>query len=238
MKKDWLYDFLKIYKREIGIEFICLLRADIIASDKKYAFKLAEAGCRSVFFGIESGNEILRNKVLKKQLKDEQVLKAAELLHEAGIKFRTYNILGLPDETLEDAFSTVELNISIKADYPWCSIFSPFPGTELTDYAYLKGYLSPTFNYERLSKSFFLESKLELENIREMQNLQKFFQTAVIWPWTFSIIKKLIKLPSNFLFRAWFGLVYFYLYIKSEKRDFIPTLKFALKNYKHVLAKQ
>ena len=238
MKKDWLYDFLKIYKREIGIEFICLLRADIIASDKKYAFKLAEAGCRSVFFGIESGNEILRNKVLKKQLKDEQILKAAELLHEAGIKFRTYNILGLPDETLEDAFSTVELNISIKADYPWCSIFSPFPGTELTDYAYLKGYLSPTFNYERLSKSFFLESKLELENIREMQNLQKFFQTAVIWPWTFSIIKKLIKLPSNFLFRAWFGLVYFYLYIKSEKRDFIPTLKFALKNYKHVLAKQ
>ncbi|MCI5056962.1 MAG: B12-binding domain-containing radical SAM protein, partial [Flavobacteriales bacterium] len=238
MKRQWLYDFLEVYKKEIGLEFICLVRADIVAADEPYAQKLADAGCRSVFFGVESGNEKLRNAVLDKQLTDEQILKAADLLHKAGIKFRTYNIVGLPDETLEDAFSTVELNIKIKADYPWCSIFSPFPGTELTDYAFNKGYLGKEFDYNTLDKSFFLESKLKLDHIREMENLQKFFQTAVLWPWTYPIIKKLIKLPPNMLFKAWFGFVYFIVYIKSEKRNFFKTLKFALKNYKHVLAKE
>ncbi len=238
MKRNWLYDFLEIYKEKVGLEFICLVRADLVAADKDYAFNLAAAGCKSVFFGVESGNEDLRNQVLKKQLDDDQIVTAAELLHEAGITFRTYNILGLPDETLEDAFSTVELNIKIKADYPWCSIFSPFPGTELSEYAYSKGYLSPTFDVEELDKSFFLSSQLDLPNIKEMQNLQKFFQTAVIWPWSFPFIKKLIKLKPNILFRAWFGLIYFHVYIKSEKRNFWETLKFALGNYKHVLAKE
>ena len=238
MKKQWLYDFLEVYKKEVGVEFICLVRADIVASDEQYAYKLAEAGCKSVFFGIESGNETLRNKVLNKQLTDDQIIRAAELLHNAGITFRTYNIVGLPDETLEDAFSTVELNMKIKADYPWCSIFSPFPGTELTDYAFNKGYLGKEFDYDSLDKSFFLETKLNIPHRKEVQNLQKFFQTAVLWPWTYPIIKRLIKLPSNIFFKAWFGLIYFYIYIKSERRNFWTTLAFAFKNYRHVLSKE
>lgn len=238
MNRSWLYEFLERYKKEVNLPFICLVRADLVAADRDYAFNLAKGGCQSVFFGVESGNEDLRNQVLKKQLDDQQIIEAANLLHEAGITFRTYNILGLPDETLEDAFSTVELNIKIKADYPWCSIFSPFPGTELSDYALKKGYLSPTFSVEELDKSFFLSSQLELPHKRELQNLQKFFQTAVLWPWTFPMIKKLIKLPPNFLFRAWFGFVYFRVYIRSEKRNFWETFKFALKNYKHVLVKE
>lgn len=238
MNRSWLYEFLERYKEEVDLPFICLVRADLVAADREYAFNLAKGGCQSVFFGVESGNEDLRNQVLKKQLDDKQIITAAELLHEAGITFRTYNILGLPDETLEDAYSTVELNIKIKADYPWCSIFSPFPGTELSDYALQKGYLSPTFSVEELDKSFFLSSQLELPHKRELQNLQKFFQTAVLWPWTFPLIKKLIKLPPNFLFRAWFGFVYFRVYIRSEKRNFWETFKFAIKNYKHVLVKE
>ncbi len=238
MKKRWLYEFLEVYKEEVNVEFICLVRADIVASDEKYAYKLAEAGCKSVFFGIESGNEELRNKVLNKQLTDEQILKAAKLLHDAGITFRTYNIVGLPDETIEDAFSTVELNIKIKADYPWCSIFSPFPGTELTDYAFNKGYLGKEFDYDSLDKSFFLETKLDIPHKREIENLQKFFQTVVLWPWTYPFVKRLIKLPPNLIFKAWFGLIYFHIYIKSEKRNFWETFKFAIKNYKHVLVKE
>ena len=238
MNRSWLYEFLERYKKEVDLPFICLVRADLVAADEEYAFNLAKGGCQSVFFGVESGNEDLRNKVLKKQLTDDQIIKAAELLHKAGISFRTYNIVGLPDETLEDAYSTVELNIKIKADYPWCSIFSPFPGTELSDYALAKGYLSPTFSFEELDKSFFMSSQLEIPNRREMQNLQKFFQTAVLWPWTWPLIKKMIKWKPNFFFRAWFGLIYFYVYIKSEKRSFWQTFKFAIRNYKHVLVKE
>ena len=238
LSKSWLYQFLPIFKKEIGLDFICLVRADIVASDEKYAFHLAEGGCKSVFFGIESGNESLRNRVLKKQLKDDQIIQAAELLHKAGIKFRTYNIMGLPDETLEDAFATVELNIRIKTDYPWCSLFSPFPGTKLTDYAFERGYLDEHFQCNTISKSFFLDSKLDVENIQEMENLQKLFQTAVLWPWTFHLIKKLIYIKPNCFFTWWFGIIYFYNYIRSERRNFWESLKFACRNYRHVLTKE
>ncbi|KAA3595572.1 MAG: radical SAM protein [Calditrichaeota bacterium] len=238
MSKKWLYEFLPIYKREVGLEFICLVRADIVASDKDYAKNLAAGGCKSVFFGIESGNEDLRNLVLKKQLSNEQIISASKYLHEAGIKFRTYNILGLPGETLEDAFSTLELNIEIEADYPWCSVFSPFPGTELTNYAFENGFLDDQFAYNSLSKSFFLDSTIQMPHIEQLENLQKFFQTVVLFPKSLPLVKKLIKLKPNQLFTWWFGLVYFYVYLKSENRNFWETFRFALRNFKHVLVKQ
>lgn len=235
--KKWLYEFLDIYKREIGLEFFCLIRADIAASDEEYSKRLFDAGCRVVFFGIETGSERLRNEVLKKGLSDAAIYKAAENLHAAGIKFRTYNILGLPDETLSDAFETVKMNVRIKADHPWCSIFSPYPRTELARYATEKGYLAREFSPDDIPQSFFIGSALRMKGIREIENLHKFFQTAVLWPRTLPLIKALVKLPPNLLFRLWFGLVYFYVYVRSERRDFYSTFIFALRNYRSVLTR-
>jgi len=237
INKEWLYGFLDMYKKEIGLEFICLIRADVAASDAEYARRLYDAGCRVVFFGVETGSERLRNEVLKKGLSDAAIRRAAENLHAAGIRFRTYNILGLPDETLADAFRTVEMNVSIKADYPWCSIFSPYPRTELARYAAEKGYLSPDFSPDDIPQSFFISSGLLMKDIKRIENLHKFFQTAVLWPWTLPLVKALVRLPPNPLFRLWFGLVYFYCYVRSEKRGFYGTLFFALRNYRSVLTK-
>lgn len=235
LDKKWMYAFLERYKSEVCLPFICLVRADVIASDCDYANALADANCQSVFFGIETGNEYLRNAVLKKNLSNDQIRTAAKRIHDAGIKFRTYNILGLPDETLEDAFGTIELNIEIKADYPWCSIFSPYPGTKLAEYAETRGYIAPDFDYSQLSESFFVASKLKLPHARELGNLQKLFQTAVLAPWSFPLIKQLIKLPPNRLFSLWFGFVYFFVFIRSERRGLLTTLGYALANAKHLL---
>lgn len=237
VNRKWLYSFLEAYKKEIDLDFICLVRADIVCADEKYAAKLKKAGCKTVFFGIESGSEFLRNTVLNKRLKDKDIYNAARLLHEAGLTFRTYNIVGLPDETLDDAFNTIRMNIRVKADYPWCSIFSPYPRTALTQYARQKGYLEKDFNPDSISSSFFIDSRLKLPQIRRMENLHKFFQTAVLWPWTLPLIKLLIKLPPNPLFRLWFGTIYFYVFLKSEKRSFLKTIGFALRNYQHLLKK-
>ena len=52
-----------------------------------------------------------------------------------------------------------------------------------------------------------------------------------------TLIKALIALPPNVFFRLWFGAVYFYCYVRSEKRDIYRTLLFALRNYRSVLTK-
>jgi anaerobic magnesium-protoporphyrin IX monomethyl ester cyclase len=238
VNRKWLYQFLKIYKREVGVPFICLARADLVAADPAYSQQLADGGCRTVFFGIESGNEGIRNLVLKKRLSNAQILLAAEHLHKAGIRFRTYNIVGLPDETLEDAFATLRLNIAIHTDYPWCSVFMPFPGTALNDYAAERGYLDRAFTFDSLSESFFSDSRLNIPDIDRMTNLQKFFQTAVLWPWTVPLIRRLINLRPNRLFDAWFGLVYFLVYIRSENKSFWKTMRFAMRNYRHVITRK
>ncbi len=238
MNRKWMYDFLEVYKREIGVDFVCLVRADLVSFEPEYAQRMADAGCKTVFFGVESGNEEIRNKVLAKKLTDEQIIKGAQYLHDAGIKFRTYNILGLPGESLEDALSTVELNVKIGTDYPWASIFSPLPGVPLTQYAIDHGYLDADYNVNKINKSFFLDNSLKSDNKNEIQNLQKFFQTAVWFPWTMPIIRQLIKLKPNFLFTAWFGLFYFINFVRSEKRGFFSTLTFALKNWRYVLTKE
>ena len=87
--------------------------------------------------------------------------------------------------------------------------------------------------------SFFSKSNLiNHPNIRKLENLQKFFQTAVLWPWTFKFIKYLIKLPPNRLFTLWFGFVYFLIHVRAEKRNFWQTIYFALRNYKRLLWKK
>lgn len=238
MNKKWSDIFLPRFKQEIGINFICLVRADLVASRPKFAKDLYDAGCKSVFFGIESGNEKVRNEILRKNIYDKDIYQAAELLHNAGIKFRTYNMVGIPGENLEDAKKTLEINIQIRTDYPWCSIFMPLPGTYLTEEAIKKGLLPKDFNPNELNHTFFMSSPLEMENIEQMENLQKFFQTVVLWPWTKKMVYRLIRLKPNIFFSAWFGIIYFYVYLRSEKRKIIRSLFFAFANYKHILSKK
>lgn len=228
----WLKDFLPLYKERVGLEFSCLLRADVVAKHRDYARLLKDSGCRMVAFGIESGSERLRNELLKKRIRNEDILSAASMLHDVDIKFRAFNILGLPGETLSDACETVKLNIDIKTDYPWCAIYLPLKDTELTNYALNEKALPQDYFNSINNRSFFSgSSPLHTKDIKRIINLQRFFQTAVWWPRTFSLVKLLTKLPPNPIFDLWFGFIFYLVYIKSEGRSWWKTFLFAVKSY-------
>ncbi len=235
LNRKWLYEFLEKYEREIGIDFMCLVRADLVASEPGYAARLAAAGCRLVFMGVESGNEQLRNLVLEKRLTNDEIVRAADYLHRAGIPFLTFNILGLPNETLEDAFSTVQLNIAIKTDYPWCSLYFPLPGTKLTNYAIEKGLLSEEYRSMNTDVTFYRASGLKDAQAREIANLQCLFQTVVLWPWTLPIVRRLVQFQAGPVYKLWFALIYFYVHVKSEGRSFWKSFTFAARNYRHLI---
>lgn len=236
MDKEWLYEFLPVYRREIGVPFVCQVRADIVASDPEYARALKDGLCAVVSMGVESGNERLRNRVLQKSLSDAQIVHAAEHLHDAGLPFRAYNVLGLPGETFADAVSTIELNIRIRTDYPWCALFTPLPGTRLSDYAVERGYLAPDFHPDQLPASYFDSSPLSIPRKREIENLHKLFQTVCLFPPLLPAIKTLARLPLGWLYRLWFCAVYFFVYLRSYRLTFFPTLRFALRNARRMLS--
>lgn len=229
---EWLKEFLTLYKQRVGIEFSCLVRADAVRRHEDFARLLKDAGCRMVAFGIESGSERIRNKLLNKRISNEDIRVAASRFHEAGIKFRAFNIMALPGETLEEAFETVQLNIDIRTDYPWCAIYMPFKDTALTNYALSEKLLSQNYFSSFHNSSFFSSSSpLQAKAIKRIVNMHRFFQTAVWWPWTFPIVKLLIKLPPNLIFNLWFGFIFYLSYIKSEERNWWRTFLFALRNY-------
>ena len=78
---------------------------------------------------------------------------------EYGIPFRTGNILGLPGETIQQMYETVEMNITVQPYIGLANIFAPFPGLKLTQYAMEQGFFRPANSHD-LPKDYFTGSML------------------------------------------------------------------------------
>lgn len=240
LNRRWFKDLLILLAKEISLPFICNVRADLL--NDEMAGLLKRAGCHSVSFGIESGNEKIRKDILKKDISNQQILNAARILKKYKIKFFTFNILGIPGETLQDAYETVELNIKIKTDYPRCTILVPYPETNIAEYAKVKGLLlSGPEQIQGSSQHLGISTEndylIKNKDNKRLINLHRFFQTAVIFPGSFPLIKKLILLPPNALFKLWWAVVYFFIYVAGERRSYKQSIKFVLHNFNVFIGK-
>lgn len=223
LNKKWIQQFLPLYAKEIAIPFLCLVRADTI--DENICDLLANANCRTVGFGVESGDENLRNNILKKRITDEQIYRAASLLKKHGIRFMTFNMLALPGETIEQAFKTVEININIGADYPRSGIFTPYPGTILGDMVKMEGLLDGQIEANTKHKVSIIKSP----DRDKFTNLNHLFQFAVRFPSLWSLVKRAVYLPPNILFKVIWLMMFVYIFTKSELRKRRDVFKFIFK---------
>jgi anaerobic magnesium-protoporphyrin IX monomethyl ester cyclase len=142
-------EFCREYKRRIKKPFMIQTRADYM--DEELARVLAEAGCFMVNMAIESGNEHIRNVVLKKNIPSERIIEAYRLVRDYGMMASSFNMIGVPGETVDTIWETIEVNRRLKPDRILCSIFMPLPGTELGDYCrdngLMTGDVTETTNY-------------------------------------------------------------------------------------------
>ena len=114
--------------KELKIHYKCHIRSDLITAER--AKLLKESGCEECGMGIESADEV----VLELNNKRETVadhLKGIRLLKEAGIRAKTYWVMGLPGETNR----TLELNKQFvreaKPEKWTVSTFTPYPGCSI-----------------------------------------------------------------------------------------------------------
>lgn len=175
LSSEWALEFCRRYAQEINLPFACFSTANVISKDIVAALK--RAGCRVISFGVESGVERIRRQVYNKAITDDHIYRAADVLHSAGMPFLTFNMVGLPDETLDDIYTTIKMNQDIKTTYPWCSIIQPYPGTQIADYMRLKGAIDTTQKFEY---SFFQNSVIKDETQKKIfSNAQKLFSYLV-----------------------------------------------------------
>ena len=220
---EWLEEFADVYAAEIGLPYNCNIRYDSVVEQS--ANLLAKSKCFGVAVGLESGNEFLREVVIKKKAKNEHMVEGARLLRERGIKMLTTNMIGLPGETLDQAFDTVELNMRLNSDYTRANTFLLFPGLPLVDYAKREGFVDPNFDIDKHVAQA-LEINLKTPYAKEFGNLCSLFWLFVKFnPRWIPVFKKIVAWPDNIVFRM-IGAANMVQELLFYRLPFWPALKF------------
>lgn len=129
LRKDRLLEFCELYRKEVGLPYICQARVD--AMDEEVLMMLKESGCSLVSIGIEAGNDTVRNEVLNKALPRDKILKGVELAKQVGLRVGSFNMVGVPTETESTIWDTINLNREIAPDIMNTLIFMPLKGSPL-----------------------------------------------------------------------------------------------------------
>lgn len=195
----WLEEFAELYPREVGVPFNCNIRYDSVTQHS--ADLLEKALCHGAAVGLESGNEQIREVVIKKRSKNENIVEGARLLREKKIKVLTTNMIGLPGETLDTALETVQLNMLLKSDYVRANTFLLFPGLPLVEYSRQMGYIGRDFDIDK-QIAVSQEITLKTPYAREFRNIASLFWLMVKCPphWM-PFLRRVVRLPDNILFR-------------------------------------
>ncbi len=129
MPKEYMNSLSKLYIEKIGIPFFSQTRPESVTEEKVKI--ISDMGCKVISMGIENGNENLRKEILNRNVSNEQIIRAFEILRKYGIKASSFNMLGVPGETKETILETIALNRLCKPDSIGVSYFFPYKGTSL-----------------------------------------------------------------------------------------------------------
>lgn len=145
------------------------------------------AGCRWIFFGIESGSQTLLKK-LGKNIDFEKIESNLSDCYDSGIVTIAAFIVGIPYETEEDLKKTVELAKRVKASYYSINFFYPVPNSVLCNQLERERIFTPPQEpkeifrqrpVEKLQHNLSEIKPLELKVIRSYFMMQSFLGTNV-----------------------------------------------------------
>ena len=150
----------EIRRSKLDLEWVCDTRVDLISRELLKEMKVA--GCRTIWFGVESGSSRILKKI-NKQISLQQALDAFKLCREEEIRTASSFMLGLPGETVKDMEASFKFARKLDPDWVRFNIFVGYPGSDLYDEIMAKGLYdrvedfvtyvkTDDFNYEMVSK--------------------------------------------------------------------------------------
>jgi len=135
-----------IKKAGMDIDWFCDSRVDHVS----YGMfrEMVDAGCRCLFFGIESANQRILD-YYRKGITPEQSEKAVRKARKAGVDVIVGSfIVGAPDETRREIVNTLEFANRLDLDVPDVNILGTHVGTDLWNDLVTKGLLNEDEKWE------------------------------------------------------------------------------------------
>jgi radical SAM superfamily enzyme YgiQ (UPF0313 family) len=193
--KKWRQEFCELYTNEIALPYACLLRVNVVKDD--FLRDLKRSGCWRIQFGIESGNEYVRNTIMKRNLREKDIIRAFKLTRDYGIEANAINIIGVPGETESMIWDTIKFNRKINPNGgSGVNIFFPYKGTPLGDYSFDNGLVNlKAFDNNTNERR---ESTLKYSKIYK-KKLQ-FYRLAwpiLVYPFKLSVYRAALRLWLN-----------------------------------------
>ena len=169
-------------KENLNLAWICFSRVDVV--DEEILLLMKSAGCHTIIFGVESGDE----KILEKYRKGytlQQVKKIIEFCNKINIQTVGTFILGLPEETKQSMQKTLKLITSIPLDFVSLNVAVPRRGTDLRKEAITLGLINENFDImdqsgTEIAMSTKTLSKQDILNFRRKMVIKFYFRLKYI----------------------------------------------------------
>ncbi|MBN2056828.1 cobalamin-dependent protein [bacterium] len=138
-----------IIRNDLDVSWVCFARVDTI--DLELLRLMKKAGCHQIMFGLESADRaILR--AIRKRFDPEMVVQAVKLSKQAGLDVRLAIMFGNPGETTATIERTIAFVKRLNPDILIANITTPYPGTEMFNWAKEHGCLR-TENWDEYTLS-------------------------------------------------------------------------------------
>lgn len=197
----------------LDLRWCCFSRVDLAEDESLKLMK--RAGCHTVMYGVESGNDA----ILKKYHKDtscQQIINAFRLCKRLGLKTVATFVLGLPEDTERTISETISFAKEIEPDYASFNIYVPRMHTRLRKEVLEKGLISPDVKTMDQSGSYSVAGTDYLSSSQVWALKEKAVREFHLRPWY--LMKRIRGINSFF-------------YIKKEMLGGFTVVQDILRNF-------
>ena len=189
--KKSLEIFAEEYRRQVGVPFYGMTHPLSVTEDKVKILKKMD--CYLMTIGIECGNEAFRKTTLNWKGSNQNTIDAFRLFQKHGIYASGFGMMGLPYETRDIIFDTIDLFRACQPRTYAVGIYKPYLGSRLREVSIKEKFFNPANdNYlypdhttvlnmpqlpkeeiEGLYKTFFLYTKMPLKQFPRIKQAER-----------------------------------------------------------------
>ena len=183
----------EIRKRGMKISWTCRSRVDVV--DEDILREAAKAGCRMIFWGIESGSQDVLDAV-NKDIKLEQTISAIKIAKKYGIENLGFLMIGNPCDTEETIKNTLKFVKKLGIDHVQICRTIAKPSTQLHEellkqvgYDYWRDYVLGRVGEERIPTPWCKIPQERIEKLLKKMYYSFYFRPSIV-------LKRLARLKS------------------------------------------